>query len=443
MTGVVLAGIQFLCQVLISSLIFGLLLIVEPWTAFGAFGLIAIFYLVIFLSRRVYLTNLGRERLATNLLRYATFVDLMTGIRTIKSDGSLDFFQVRFENASKRFSAVHPKIQFAAAVPRYVVECFSFGGIVLATMFIVSSGTELQSVVSKFTLLALAGYRLLPAINGSYNSIVQVLSNYTAIESIYDDLCAAASRPGNTEETLTFENIISLRNVGFRYQGSQDGVSNVSLEIKHGEKVAFVGPSGSGKTTLANVIMALLRHQEGEILIDSQPIDDSSIGAWRNIIGYVPQDVFLFDSSIEENIAFGRHPIDRERMLAACKVAQIDEFVLQLPDEFQTVVGEQGMRMSGGQRQRIGLARALYRQPKVLILDEATSALDNITEKLVVEAIHRQLPGITILMIAHRISTVKACDRLLVFDRGKLEAQGSYEELVESSQLFRDLASFS
>lgn len=440
-TGVVLAGSQFLCQIIISTLILGLVMLIDPWTAVGAFGLISLFYTVLFFCRKRYLTDLGRERLAMNLLRYKTFVDLMTGIRTIKSDGSLDFFENRFEVASKRFAEIHPKVQFAAAVPRYAVEAVAFGSIILVTLFLVSSGGNFQKALPKLTLFALAGYRLLPTINGCYNSLVQVISNYTAIESIYDDLLGSDANRPDSKIPLQFENAIQLKNISFRYKETNDGIDNVSIKIRPNEKIAFVGPSGSGKSTLANVLMGLLTHQNGQILVDGVSLDQRTLDSWRSMIGYVPQDVFLFDATIEQNVAFGTEPVDDEKLKAALKAAQLTSFIESLPDQQNTLVGEAGIRLSGGQRQRIGLARALYRQPRILILDEATSALDSGTEKLVIDSICNQLNGITIAMIAHRMSTVRQCDRLYVLDRGQLVAEGTYESLLNSSQLFRELAS--
>ena len=231
--------------------------------------------------------------------------------------------------------------------------------------------------------------------------------------------------------------------MSFQYDNiNQDVLKNVSLRIPKGEKIGFVGPTGSGKTTLINLIMGLLEPAEGTLSVDGTPIDTDSLADWQRRIGYVPQEIFLFDDTLAHNIAFGQ-AIDKDRLRAACKTAQIDAFIEnELAGGYETYIGEGGVRLSGGQQQRIGLARALYRQPEVLVLDEATSALDNVTESHVVEAILEHLPNVTILMIAHRISTVQRCDRLFVLDRGEIIDHGSYDHLLESSSTFRDLARF-
>src|SRR5690606_8589883 len=208
--------------------------------------------------------------------------------------------------------------------------------------------------------------------------------------------------------------------------------------------VGFVGATGSGKTTLADVILGLLRPQSGEILVDGAKITDVNVSAWQASIGYVPQHIFLTDASVAENIAFGvpRDEIDMDAVRAAASIAQIDDFVMnELPRGYDTVVGERGIRLSGGQRQRIGIARALYRDPDVIVFDEATSALDNATEANVMKAVNELAGSKTVILIAHRLSTVKRCDAIFVLEKGRMNGVGTYDELIKNNEAFSRMAS--
>jgi ABC-type multidrug transport system fused ATPase/permease subunit len=231
--------------------------------------------------------------------------------------------------------------------------------------------------------------------------------------------------------------------VSFAYAGrNTPAVSDISLEIPAGTMAAFVGPTGSGKTTLVDLLLGLYEPTEGHIEIDALKLEPGTLPAWRSRVGYVPQFIFLGDISIARNIAFGvpEDMIDRTAVERAARVAQLDSFVATLPAGYDTVVGERGVRLSGGQRQRIGIARALYHDPEVLILDEATSALDTVTEEAVMREIHQMRDRRTIVMIAHRLSTVRECPLIVVLARGKIVAQGDYDTLAASSRIFRAMA---
>lgn len=440
--GVLLAGSQFLSQVVVSLAIFVLLLVVQPSVAFVAISFFAGMYLIIYYSRRKTLTQLGRDRLDADYIRFKTFVELITGIKAVKTDGAEDHFIHRFEKASQRYSEIHPKVDFISSVPRYIVETIALAGVVGIVLYLATSDGNVIDALPTLTLFVLAGYRLMPALNGAYTSIARVLSSYPAIESIYDDVHASRVKP-HTRSPLPFVNAIQLQQVSFRYDPSEPPVvDGVTLSVSKGEKIAFVGPTGSGKTTLVDLLMGLLSPQSGRMLVDKTEVNEDSQSRWQALIGYVPQEVFLYDATIAKNIAFASENVDMHRVREVCKIAQMETFIEgELVEGYDTEIGERGVRLSGGQRQRLGIARALYRQPDVLILDEATSALDNLTEEKVVQSIHQFLPNVTMIMIAHRLSTVRNCDRLYLVDRGKMVAHGDFDELLESSKLFRELAS--
>jgi ABC-type multidrug transport system fused ATPase/permease subunit len=243
---------------------------------------------------------------------------------------------------------------------------------------------------------------------------------------------------------IGFKDNITVKDVSFRYDSLNPLVLNgVNLTIPRGSKIAFVGPSGSGKSTLIDVVMGLFLPVSGHVSIDGIRMDESTRESWQAGVGYVPQTVFLYNDTVARNIAFGVASIDAERLANSCDWAQLGPLIAKLPDGLNTKLGERGVRLSGGERQRIGLARAFYRKPDVLVLDEATSALDGRTEKAVIEAIRTHLPMTTTLMIAHRISTVRHCDKLYVMDRGEILTEGSFSELIETSELFQELTTFS
>ena len=232
--------------------------------------------------------------------------------------------------------------------------------------------------------------------------------------------------------------------VSYQYPKAETvGLQNITLEIKAGEKIGIVGSTGAGKTTLVDIILGLLKPQSGQLLVDGEPVTDKNLRSWQQSVGYVPQDIFLTDASISQNIALGVRveEVDMARVRRSAKIAQLDEFICQeLTEGYDTGVGERGVRLSGGQRQRIGIARALYHRADLIVFDEATSALDNLTERDVMSAING-LPGEkTIVIIAHRLSTVAACDRIVVLDKGQIVGLGDWNELMENNASFQKIA---
>jgi ATP-binding cassette subfamily C protein len=442
--GILLAGSTLITNLLVSVLLLVLLLAVQPIATLIAASALVLLFGVIALTRRRYLSALGRQNMEVNLRRFATFVDLVGGIKTVKTDGAHPFFVDRFARASEEFSHINPKVQFAAAAPRFAVEVLAFGGVVVATIVLVSGGAALADALPTLTLFAVAGYRLIPAISNAYASYAVMVASFPAVDSIYEDLQHPQSDAFDQHAPTPFTDRIDVKDVSFRYDAVNPQVLNaVSLTLKRGEKTAFVGPSGSGKSTLIDIIVGLFSPMSGSVLIDGAPLNDTNKAGWRARVGYVPQVVYLYDDSIAHNIAFGQTEIDQDRLREACAWAQLGPLLEKLPEGLDTQLGERGVRLSGGERQRIGLARAFYRRPEVLVLDEATSALDSKTEKAVIEAIEHNLPDATVLMIAHRISTVRNCDRLYVMDRGDIVAQGSFADLVKSNELFQELAQIS
>jgi ATP-binding cassette subfamily B protein len=293
--------------------------------------------------------------------------------------------------------------------------------------------------------LALGAQRLLPALQQSYSAWASIAGNHASlddtIELLDQPLPAELLQPAPAP--LLFQKDIQFRGVRFRY--ANDGpwvLDGLNLVIVKGARVGFVGSTGSGKSTTLDLLMGLLMPTEGELLVDGQPISGIRVKAWQQTIAHVPQSIYLADTTLAENIAFGVPPdtIDLDRVRQAARQAQIADFIESSPEGYQAYVGERGIRLSGGQRQRIGIARALYKQASVLVFDEATSALDNATEQSVMDAIEGLSSDLTILLIAHRLTTVRRCDTIVELEHGQVVAQGSYEQLLECSPSFRSMA---
>lgn len=292
-------------------------------------------------------------------------------------------------------------------MPKNLLETFGFVILISCVAYILYRYEDASAVLPIMSMYALALYKVLPSVNkilGYYNSM-KIYSK--SLEIVYDELKDIPSAEG--DEKMDFERAISLHNISFSYIVDKPIIQNFSLEIKKGEKIAFVGPSGSGKSTLVDIITGFYQPNSGEIFIDDTLLTQKNIKSWRKKIGYIPQQIYLFDGDVAENIAFGSE-YDEERIIQACKIAKIYDF-LQEHEGIHTKVGDGGIKLSGGQRQRIGIARAIYDNPEILVLDEATSALDNETEAQIMEEIYELSKDKTLLVIAHRLSTVERCDR--------------------------------
>ena len=315
----------------------------------------------------------------------------------------------------------------------------------LLILYIISQTGTFNKAIPIIAVYAFAGYRLIPSIQNIYQSIASLKFNIAAINELFNDLKDANTPNSNQNQgILSFNKTINLNHVDYNYpNASRTALTDISLTIPSRTTVGIVGTTGCGKTTTVDIILGLLKPQKGTLEIDGVIITEKNIRAWQRSIGYVPQHIFLSDDTIAANIAFGvgLKDINFQSVEKAAKIANLDMFVInELPDQYETIIGERGVRLSGGQRQRIGIARALYHNPKLLILDEATSALDNKTEKVIMEAVNKLSKDITIILITHRLTTVKKCDKIFLLENGKLKAEGDYDKLIEFNNYFRSLS---
>jgi HlyD family secretion protein len=404
-------------------------------------------YIAIYLLMRNRLLRAGQVQSRFSAEQTKIVNESLGAIKEILVLRSQEFFREKFEQSSHAFARAATHTQIVSQSPRQIMECAAVVGLVLVTL--VAGGREdgVGPWLGQLTFLGFAAYRLLPALQQAFSAVVGIRSNQAGFATIAPDLRIARDRTsvGNASDALWRERPgqeIRLHEVTFRYQPDRPPAAmELSLRIPARAAVGLVGANGSGKTTLVDIIAGLLIPGSGRVEVDGITIDDSNRESWQSRIAYVPQTVFLMDTTIAQNVALGvsDEAIDRDRLRAAAELAQLDEFVSTLPGGYDHLLGERGMRLSGGQRQRIGIARALYTEASVLILDEATNALDGLTEQELMATLLRLRGRYTIILIAHRLSTVRACDFIFELDNGKIIGRGTYGELLKDSETFRRL----
>ena len=375
------------------------------------------------------------------------------GLKETRVIGCESYFQQQMAQEAQQFAVAESLFSSSQMLPRILIETALIVFVMLfISLSIIFSEQNMQEITGIMGVFGVASMRLIPAITMLLNSINQLRNSDYALNMLYLDLKEINSqRIGRSTRNqfdlvanssvdlkqhqdlaITFNERIKLEDITYSYDNSsQSAIKNVSLKIEKGQSIALIGKSGSGKTTLVDIMLGLLEPQTGDIKADGVSIYNN-LRSWQNTVGYIPQSIFLIDDTVESNIAFGvpDREIDPERIKRSIKAAQLEELIAQLPQGIKTEVGERGVRLSGGQRQRIGIARALYHEREILVLDEATAALDNETERLVSESI-RSLAGTkTLIIIAHRLSTVEHCDRIYLLDRGRIIKSGSYQEVV-------------
>lgn len=400
-------------------------------------------YGLIYKLVRHLLKNIGEKRIKANELRFTSISEAFGASKEVKVGNLEDVYIKRFSVPAKNYANYNSISFIVSMLPRFAIEAVSFGGMLLLILYFMKLGNFIN-ILPLITLYAFAGYRILPAAQAVYSAVVVSKYNQPALNALYEDMKNLKAPNYNKDKLKLFPNkSIRLKNINFNYPNTKrTSLKNINLEILAGTTVGLVGETGSGKTTTVDIILGLLEAQTGTLEIDGQIIDKNNVRKWQRSIGYVPQQIYLADDSVVANIAFGVEPeeIDHHSVKKAAKIANIDKFIMnELPDQYQTKIGERGVRLSGGQRQRIGLARALYHEPEVLVLDEATSALDNITEQSVMKSIAETSNNITSIFIAHRLTTIKNCDNIFLFEKGELKAQGNFDKLAKSNQKFFEM----
>jgi ABC-type multidrug transport system fused ATPase/permease subunit len=371
----------------------------------------------------------------------------LLGIKVLKVLGRVQGVADNFHRTRQETALYSRRVNFGGQLPRYFLEValMSSLAVIVTITLLRSEGPE---AVTSLGLLAVGGFRMVPAFQRVLTGVNTIHTAGPFVDRLieeFDTLHASPPDPGDTvADPIEFKDAMELRGLWFTYpERAQPALADVDLTIRKGEFVGVVGPSGAGKSTLADVLLGLLTPSSGTFSVDGVPIVGERISGWRRIVGYVPQETFIFDDTLRANVALGLSPerVDEDRLRAAITAARLDEVVAELPDGVESMLGQSGSRLSGGQRQRVGLARALYDRPQVLVLDEATSSLDGVTEAAIADTIEELTQSVTVIVIAHRLSTVKRCDRLVHIGGGRVLSVGTFAELVRSDPLFRAQAS--
>jgi ATP-binding cassette subfamily C protein len=453
-TNVMLPILQIATEFIMALSIIILLLSVQPIITIFiliALGMVSYFFLK---GTKKTMKKHGQKALNEREKIIKTVNEGIGGFKEVTLNNRKPWFITRFEDSMLNLSKAEIFQQTTKQSVSPIIETIAIAGMLLIAFILLKQGHSLAMLSSILALFALSIRRLLPAVNNIVAQYSSLRYNAYSVDPIYQDLVdlekyenmndKAEDKEKNKEEykKTTLKEGIEVKNLNFKYQKEQDLIlKDINLNIKQGQAIALVGSTGSGKTTLADLILGLLKPSSGKIEVDGKDIY-TDISAWQENIGYIPQFIYLSDDSIKNNIAFGleEDEIDNNKLQKAIKASQLTEFISQLPEKENTKIGERGIRLSGGQRQRIGIARALYDNPEILVMDEATSSLDNITEKYIVQAIEQLKRDRTIIIIAHRLSTVKNCDQLYILKQGKIIDQGTYNELIVKNKEFKDMS---
>ncbi len=426
-------------SLLVALAILCMLLAIEPKIAVFAFLGFGSIYLVVMMLTRGRLVRDSRRVSQEQNQVIKVLQEGLGGIRDVLIDGTQASYCAIYRNADLPLRKAMASIQLIGFGPRYGIEAL---GMVLIAGFAYSLAVRADGLTNAIPVLgvfALGAQRLLPALQQAFAAWSQIRGSqvvlFDALVILEQPLPTITEMP--VQQCMEFDRAIELDDVSFQYQGASSGtvINNLSLSIPKGSKVGFIGSTGSGKSTLLDIIMGLLQPTKGKLKIDGVPVTEMNQRAWQAHVAHVPQAIFLADATIAENIAFGVPPekIDHERVRIAAEKAQIADTIATWDRQYETPVGERGVRLSGGQRQRIGIARALYKQASVIIFDEATSALDNETEAAVMRAIDALGEGLTILIVAHRLTTLKNCNEVIELVTGEVRRRGTYDQIVNAA----------
>jgi ATP-binding cassette, subfamily B, bacterial PglK len=442
--GVISPIINFISSVILIIGIMSALFVIDVSVALSAFIGFGLLYWLVIRYTKTHLKDNSQIIADQSTQMIKSLQEGLGGIRDVLIDGTQEFYCQLYRNADLPLRRATGDNQFINASPRYVMEAIGMTLIAVLAYLMTQQGGGMVTTIPILGSLALGAQRLLPALQQAYSSYSSIKGSKSSLKDVLNLLDQPLS--GYIDQAplkvINFRQEIKLTNLNFRYKSDSPWVlKNINISLKKGTRIGFIGVTGRGKSTLLDIIMGLLPPSDGGLTIDQQPLNSQTRRAWQAHISHVPQNIYLSDSTIEENIAFGiaKKHINHQRVREVAQQAQIANVIEKWKDGYQTFVGERGVRLSGGQRQRIGIARALYKGTDVLILDEATSALDNETEQKVMQVIENIGKKITVLIIAHRLTTLKHCDQIVKLDTNYKVTIGSYKEVVGmSSGVFKE-----
>jgi ATP-binding cassette subfamily C protein len=446
-TGVLTPLFLLISEGFVLALIVVLLFSLEPLVTLGTLLVLGAATMIFHFFLRSTLKASSQKRALHSGMRLKWVNQGLGSLKEIKILGREDFFMRAFEHSSDEYAKASRIFSTVNQLPRLFIETVAISGVLMVVIIILLREMDLRQAIPLLALFAVAALRLMPSITRMFSAVASIRFYLPTVEAVYRDLQLVSGASKEPPSSVPAERVgkprfageIALREVSFSYPDSPGAaVKDVSLAIPKGSSVAFVGHSGAGKSTLVDLILGLFAPQKGRILVDGNDIQTMR-KSWQRCIGFVPQTIYLLDDSIRRNIAFGVEDglIDDVKVMNAVRRAQLEKLVESLPHGLDTVTGERGVRLSGGERQRIGIARALYHEPEVLVLDEATSSLDSATENEITETLNRLGGEKTLIFIAHRLSTVKSCDRLFFMQNGTIVDSGTYDELIQNNAEFR------
>jgi ABC-type multidrug transport system fused ATPase/permease subunit len=440
------AGISVVAEAAVFAAVIAALVIVNPVLALASLIYLGATGLIYLRAVKRPIQMRGMQMQEESARMNSSLIELVGGIKELTIRGNALTYLGRYGRAARVGLSASKLIAVSTQAMRYLLEVLMIAGVALVIGFATLSGSTTTVLVSVGILLA-SGLRLVPALNTLLISVNTIRANAPGVEIVEEEFRRLGKSevlpPPEASGPLQFvpSGAFEVKDVFFRYpMRTSDALLGISVEAKFGEAIGIVGSTGSGKSTLVDLLLGLLKPASGSISVDGKPLSEN-LRAWRDQIGFVPQDIFLVDDTMAANITFGEadEVISHERIAESVTLAHLDDVVAELPDGLNTMLGERGVRLSGGQRQRVGLARALYRRPAILILDEATSALDNETERKINDALRSLHGKMTTVVIAHRLSTVRSCDRILYLDQGGVSGIGTFDELDRTNEGFARL----
>ena len=448
-TGIILPGLALISEAIVLVFVFVMLASVEPLLALSTAAILGVTALIFVQSVKRVLARSGRERSHSSEARIRWVNQALGGIKEVKLLGCESFFVRAFDESARVYARAGLSANTLNALPRLLTETVAVVAVMIVVVVGVEQGRELTSMLPTLALFVLSAMRIMPSVNRMAPAVNQIRFWLPALHAVHEGL--ASARNARAAEARSGENIESqerllqrelrAEGVSFRYPGSEDwAIRDVSLVIPCGSSAALMGSSGAGKSTLVDLLLGLVDPEQGRMTVDGKPIS-SVRRAWQRHIGYVPQVIYLLDDTVRNNVALGVAPrdIDDERVWRALRQARLAELVERLPRKLDAPVGERGLRFSGGERQRLGIARALYRDPEVLVFDEATSALDVRTESEIADTISSLAGEKTVIVVAHRLTTVSRCEHVFFLERGRLADQGRLAGLLASNAEFKSM----
>ena len=438
--GIIYPLMMLNARLVLAIAIICLLAFTDPLIAMiGILSFASIYFLIFYVVR----SRLQKKGQIITELQTHRFKLMNEGFGSIRDSillGKSRIFSSEYYKASVIQGRANGSISTMNEVPKYWVELVAFSTMIGLVLFLLFQNQgDLLLILPKLGVFAMASYKLLPAFQQIYSNATYIKSSAPALDNIYDDMIAWKKlslenfyNTDGADDRLVFKKSLTLSDISFRYPNKdKNAIEKINISILPNQLIGFVGESGSGKSTLADLVIGLISQDSGDVMVDDLSLSKNNLRSWQNGVGYVPQTIFLADASISENIAFGvkAQEINSTQIHKVIELANLTQTVKKLPNGINTVIGERGVQLSGGQRQRIAIARALYNDPNLLVFDEATSALDGLTERSIMESINALSKTKTIILIAHRLNTVKDCDNIFLFNDGRLVDSGTYEEL--------------